>query len=612
MEPPSKGQFSAGIPTQQIRGGDPAAAAAANLGRAVKQTGDIALQLKEEQERQYMTDAEIIMRKESAKLAGDLALNQDPSKHYELAKERLDGVKASILGHEGFSGRFTKKIGERIDLFTSAKLEKIGTDAKIMQVENGRRLHKAKIDGLMADGQYEAASQAYDDGVGTYYPKEAAELGKLRVARQQRNEGWKAQVMAGNEDFFKNEDLPMSDSDRARYQKAARIAQSQKENDDLNKIQAAMETGEISTQEELGQALEAASNITPEKAKAMAKNWESTRPITRDERFSFTERVRKLEIAAGEMDADDYTEAYLELRSDAIALGRRTNADYIRGIVEGANPERLQANKAKGDRLRLDWEKAQVDEKMKVSLAHWDDHSDKAFKAITKETGEKFPAKSAGLLFDQRMRDYYKRTPGATRQEAEQEAFRVTEDIYIDYVKDGFIGSAPKKGLSGELPPVSINSGSSKKRSDIPYNGTPANVRYNNPGAAYPRQADEKYGLIGYGRLQGGKQGSHKIGRFPTPIHGAAANLDLFASSYTGKTVYAAVRKWRGNGGRGEKTVVPKGYDPQMTITPEFLNDPGRAVDFFKKMALHESPNFGGMSDDDWRKAWEMWKERSA
>ena len=164
-----------------------------------------------------------------------------------------------------------------------------------------------------------------------------------------------------------------------------------------------------------------------------------------------------------------------------------------------------------------------------------------------------------------------------------------------------------QRGITGQLG-AKGNTNAYKTRSDIPYAGVAANIRYNNPAAAYPRKADEKYGLIGYGVLNGGKQGQHKIGRFPTPTHGAAANLDLFASDYTGMTVYDAVRKWRGNSGRGEKTVVPRGYEPNMKITKTFLNNKKKAVDFFKKMALHESPDFKEMSDSDWEQAWQMWK----
>jgi hypothetical protein len=145
--------------------------------------------------------------------------------------------------------------------------------------------------------------------------------------------------------------------------------------------------------------------------------------------------------------------------------------------------------------------------------------------------------------------------------------------------------------------------GAYKREASIPYvkGGPAANVRYNNPAAAWPRKADEKYGLIGYGKLNDGE--GNKIGRFPTPVHGAAANFDLFASNYTGMTAQAAMTKWR-----GRPSPVPKGYDPGEVIDEKFLQDPDRAIDFFKKMALHESPTFNSMTDDDWHSAWRMWQ----
>ena len=198
--------------------------------------------------------------------------------------------------------------------------------------------------------------------------------------------------------------------------------------------------------------------------------------------------------------------------------------------------------------------------------------------------------KSEGVAFD------FGR--GVTTKPDTGALLKAVETAHEDIGAQGVDGPLGEKG----------NTNAYKTRSDIPYAGVAANIRYNNPAAAYPRKADEKYGLIGYGVLNGGKQGQHKIGRFPTPTHGAAANLDLFASDYTGMTVYDAVRKWRGNSGRGEKTVVPRGYEPNMKITKTFLNNKKKAVDFFKKMALHESPDFKEMSDSDWEQAWQMWK----
>jgi hypothetical protein len=154
-----------------------------------------------------------------------------------------------------------------------------------------------------------------------------------------------------------------------------------------------------------------------------------------------------------------------------------------------------------------------------------------------------------------------------------------------------------------ELPKTSYVPNAHLREATIPYErgGPAANVRYNNPAAAWPRPQDVKYGLIGYGKLNDGE--GNKIGRFPTPVHGAAANFDLFASKYTGLTMQAAMNKWR-----GRPSPTPKGYDPNQVIDAQFLADPTRAIDFFKKMALHESPTFNTMTDQDWMKAHQLWK----
>jgi len=149
---------------------------------------------------------------------------------------------------------------------------------------------------------------------------------------------------------------------------------------------------------------------------------------------------------------------------------------------------------------------------------------------------------------------------------------------------------------------TNTNGGTWKTVSTVPFvaGGPPANVRYNNPAAAFPRKQDEKYGVLGYGVLNDGE--GNKIAHFPTPVHGAAANFDLFAKDYSNMSFKRAMTKWR-----GRESKVPQGYDPEGMITKDFLNNQEKAIDFFKKMAVHESPNFS-MSDDEWKQAYNMWK----
>lgn len=144
--------------------------------------------------------------------------------------------------------------------------------------------------------------------------------------------------------------------------------------------------------------------------------------------------------------------------------------------------------------------------------------------------------------------------------------------------------------------------GSWKKEVDVPANGVKASIRYNNPGAAYPSKADEKYGIEGYGIIGGG----HKIGKFPTPVHGLAANFDLFSRNYTGLTVKEAVRKWRGGNGGLE---VPKGIDPNTKITKDQINDKEFMLSLFRGMAKHEAGK-DHLSEREIEEAYELFKSK--
>jgi len=136
-------------------------------------------------------------------------------------------------------------------------------------------------------------------------------------------------------------------------------------------------------------------------------------------------------------------------------------------------------------------------------------------------------------------------------------------------------------------------------RNDIPKNGVNANVRYNNPGAAYPRERDNLYATMGYGIIKDG----HKIALFPTPVHGAAANMDLFASKYAGMTLKDALYKWR-DGNEGWDN-IPKGFDPNMVIDDVFVRNKKMMMMLFMEKAQHEGGN--NMPHELWSEAFDMY-----
>jgi hypothetical protein len=140
-------------------------------------------------------------------------------------------------------------------------------------------------------------------------------------------------------------------------------------------------------------------------------------------------------------------------------------------------------------------------------------------------------------------------------------------------------------------------------RSDVPSNGVPASIRYNNPGAQYPSARAAAFGQLGYGIIGGG----NKIARFPHPVNGAAANFDLLRRKYVGMAIGAAGAKWTGDNGFG----IP-GYDPNAILTAEMLDDPVQAIAVMKAMARREAGRESPLTDEQWRQAHAMFKAGGA
>ena len=130
-----------------------------------------------------------------------------------------------------------------------------------------------------------------------------------------------------------------------------------------------------------------------------------------------------------------------------------------------------------------------------------------------------------------------------------------------------------------------------------------ASFRYCNPGAQYPSARAARFGQTGYGIIGG----SHKIARFPSPVNGAASNLDLLSRSYVGMRIGEAGTKWTGANGFG----VP-GYDPNAILIKEMVDDSVQAIALLKAIAGRESGKGNNLTEEQWRQAHRMYKAGSA
>lgn len=175
---------------------------------------------------------------------------------------------------------------------------------------------------------------------------------------------------------------------------------------------------------------------------------------------------------------------------------------------------------------------------------------------------------------------------------------------------------APPPTGAGRLGPVdgigrSTDPSTASKRADVPADGRPASIRYNNPGAQYPSERAAAFGQIGYGMIGG----EHKIATFPHPVNGAAANFDLLSRKYVGMQIGTAGAKWTGDNGFG----IP-GYDSNAVLTADMVNDPAQAIPILKAMARREAGKDKkgnewadiAFTDEQWAQAHAMFKAGSA
>lgn len=137
---------------------------------------------------------------------------------------------------------------------------------------------------------------------------------------------------------------------------------------------------------------------------------------------------------------------------------------------------------------------------------------------------------------------------------------------------------------------------------------TPASIRNNNPGAAYPGPSSRKFGSTSHEVLRS-KDGTHKIATFPTATHGAAAMFDLLDRRYTGMSIEKAITKWCGGfyATTYLKVLEEKaGVKRADTLTREMVRDCAVAVPLAQAMAWQEAGQDFPLEQAEWERAHAM------
>ena len=338
-QPIGKGQAGGGIPQQRAQDNSATTRAISNLGGAIAQTGKLAEQMQAEKDRQQLGEVEIEMKKQAGALQVKLARAANPEDHLQIANDHFRAAEDKILNGKDYSRKFRNDLSRRVRMYSATQIEKIGTDAKLMQISNGRQIHNARIEARLADNSPEEAIAMVREGAGVYYPDEMVEIKIDKINRRLRNEEYQSEVRAGNPEFF-DQDLPIADSDKARFRKQAESQQASLEREDLSRIGDAVELKDITTKDELATNLAASPNISEVTMKKALQNWDSNQPLSFEEKKDVLDRLNGLHsaLSSGQIDREDYARQHHEITSEIHAMMGREGASDLKARARATDP----------------------------------------------------------------------------------------------------------------------------------------------------------------------------------------------------------------------------------------------------------------------------------
>ena len=346
-QPIGKGQAGGQIPQQRARDNSAQARAIGNLGQAIAQTGKLAEQMQAEKERQQLGEVEIEMKKQSGALQVKLARAANPEDHLQIANDHFRVAEDKILNGKNYSRKFRNDLSQRVRMYSATQIDKIGTDAKLMQISNGRKIHNARIDARLADNLPEEAISMVQEGIGVYDTEDSAEIKIDNIKRQLRNEEYQSEVRAGNAEFF-DQDLPIADSDKARFRKQSETQRASLEREDLSQINDAIQLKDISTRDELATNLAASPYISEVTMEKTLMNWDNNQPLSFEEKKDVLDRLNGLfsDFSSGELGREDYARQHHEITSEIHAMAGREGSSDLMTRSRATDPNTYTKGKA--------------------------------------------------------------------------------------------------------------------------------------------------------------------------------------------------------------------------------------------------------------------------
>lgn len=170
--------------------------------------------------------------------------------------------------------------------------------------------------------------------------REGLRMATLRELSQRREEDPRALLEEVRTPDFVTNTPGISEVDRERLVRGLEADVQAFQKEQLKAISTAIETGEVSTEEELRRQLERSPYIEEALHDELLFNFQQAQPVDAESRFAITDQLNELHDAykSGEMNLDDYRAAHDEVAQVVYAMGARDGSGALRQRVHALDP----------------------------------------------------------------------------------------------------------------------------------------------------------------------------------------------------------------------------------------------------------------------------------
>jgi len=319
--------------------------AAAGAGEVLEETGAFLLRQKAIADRRQLADGRRAMS-EAVAAAGEKILGEpEPARWADLwaeSEKEFDGQ----LRKRAVSPEVAEQLREEWDEVRHRKGLEVARDAFQKNLELARAGVRDEIESLIEAGHLDEARQMVRaEGRAAGYADADIERVERAIGRREKLEQFALDIEenpAAAAERFSSPVDGLTEADRARLEATARGELAARRRDEAARITELLEGGAIRGEEDLDEALNAATHLSPLQKEAVRGAWRDTQPLTWEERTLWADQIDDLSAAcrAGQLGDEEARREAWELETELHALGRRPGAAELRKALGQVGPDK--------------------------------------------------------------------------------------------------------------------------------------------------------------------------------------------------------------------------------------------------------------------------------